>query len=259
MPFIPVTKAMAKRRAERSKTLQAFEVKSLGSRYEAAQKSARDQFQSEQQALVTQYQQQLDTYSKQLGDFETRARQFQASSDAYNAAVQRYNTLTGLPGTFTAMPVSGKSNTYLSIANVKSAQDLAQFDVNSPTGQILSSIGGIDTITNPRDGVTRITGFDSANLPGNLVLKQVGTSPAGYPDFQLFQRAGGDPGEFTGSLGAAPTAPSAPETSNLGAKYTESLKQEQQYFEREIGERRLASQRARRRVSDRPLLSGEAA
>jgi hypothetical protein len=259
MPFVTVSRAMAKRRADRSKTLQGFEIKSLGSRFESAQRAARNEFQSEQQGLVSQYQQQLETYGKQMGEFENRARAFQTQSDEYNAAVDRFNTLTALPGTFSALPVQGKSQTYLSIGNVKSAQDLAQFDVNSPTGRVLSSIGGIDTVTNPRDNVTRITGFDSANLPSNLVLKQVGTSAAGYPDFQLFQRGAEDPGEFTGSLGEAPSAPMAPETNNIGERYSASLRQEQEFFEREIGERRLASQRARRRIGDRPLLSGEAA
>jgi hypothetical protein len=42
---------------------------------------------------------------------------------------------------------------------------------------------------------------------------------------------------------------------DLTAKYSTALKDEQEFFEREVGERRLASQRARRRIGDRPLLS----
>ena len=258
MPFRVISRAQAERRQARRSTRQGAEVTALGGRYEAAQKAAREGFQREQQGILSGYQQQMETYGKELSVFEQRAKDFQAKSAEYDKQVEMFNTLTELPGRFTALPIQDRPGTYLSMGSVKSAQELAQFDVTSPTGRALSGLGGVDTVTNPRDSVTRITGFDSANLPSNLVLKQVGTSPAGYPEFQLAQRGTTDPGEFTERLDVdAPTAPAYEGMQDLTAKYSTALKDEQEFFEREVGERKLASQRARRRIGDRPLLSGE--
>lgn len=259
MPFIPVSRAMAQRRAERRKTLQGFEVKELGSRFQAAQRTAEQQFQTEQQGLASQYQQQLETYGKQMGQYEQKAREFQSKSDAYNEAVNRFNTLTALPGVFSALPIGGKPNTYLTAA-IPSREAAEQFNVSGQLGQALSGVSGIDTQVWAMDKQTRIQGFDSANLPSNFVLKEVGYSRSGIPEFQLYQRAGGDPGEFKETLPEANmVAPTVPDASGLAEKYATSLRQEQETFEREIGERKLASQRARRRVGDRPLLAGETA
>ena len=256
MPFRVISRAQMQRRQERRSTRQGAEVKALGSRYESAQKSARAGFEAEQQGLLAGFQQQMENYGRELSVFEQRARDFQAKSEAYNQKVEAYRQVTPLPGTFSALPIGGRPATYLTASNIKSMEDAQLYNMGGILGQALSGVAGVDTETWARDGQTRIKGFDSNNLPSNYVLKLVGFSSGGIADYQLAKRGAEDPGEFTERFDAtAPAAPTYEGSEGLTEKYTAALKQEQDFFEREIGERKLASQRARRRVGDRPMLS----
>ena len=270
MPFMPVTSRMAKMRAERRKTLQGYEVKALGSRYESAQRAARAGFESEQRGLLSEYQSRVADYSAQLGQYEQNLRayeqqvgQYQSKANAYNEAVNRYNTLTPLSGRFAPAPGKDTSPTTLGFlpSGKTRSQYLKDLEQNYGPG---SSLGQAfapyrDIVFNKDANVTL---FDAARLPDTLVLKEVDQTKGGSPIFQLYQRSGSDPGQFSEAYPdasglQAPTAPSPVDTSGLFEKYAASLKQEQDVYEREIGERKLSAQRARRRVSDRPLLSGE--
>jgi hypothetical protein len=260
MPFLQISKSMAERRTARRKTRQSIEIGNLTSGYERAQAQASSQFQAEQQGLLQGYQTQLAEYGKQMGVYETAARDFQTKANAYNDLVNQYNTVTPFGGTFVALPVRDRSSTYLSANLARDTSNKSEFDFSGRLGQALSGVSGVDAQQWYVDKVTRVTGFDASSLPSNFALKQVGASPAGYPIFQLAQRGTGDPGAFNESFSAqAPTTPVAPDTSGLGEKYTAALQREQEYFQREIGERRSASANARRRMTDRPLLQRESA
>lgn len=257
MPFRVISRAQAQRRQSRRNTRQGAEVKALSSRFESAQKAAREGFQAEQQGLLSGFQQQMETYGKELSVFEQSAKAFQARSEDYNKRVAAFQQVTPLPGTFSALPISGRPATYLTASNIRSQEDANLYNMGGVLGQALSGVAGVDTETWARDGQTRIKGFDADKLPSNYVLKQVGFSSGGIPEYQLAQRGAEDPGEFTDRLEAvAPTAPQYQGAEGLTEKYSAALRQEQEYFERETGERRLAAQRARRRVGDRPLLAG---
>ena len=256
MPFRVISRAQAERRQARRSTRQGAEVKALSGRYESAQKAASDGFQREQQGILAGYQQQMEKYGQELSVFEQRARDFQAKSAEYDKKVELFNKVTPLPGTFSALPIDGRPATYLTSSNIKSQEDANLYNMTGILGQALSGVAGVDTETWARDGQTRIKGFDADKLPSNYVLKQTGFSSGGIPEYQLAQRGAEDPGEFTGRMeGVAPTAPAYEGVQGLTEKYSAALKQEQDYFEREVGERKLASQRARRRIGDRPLLS----
>lgn len=260
MPFRVISRAQAERRQARRSTTQGAEVKALGSRYESAQKAAREGFQAEQQGLLSGFQQQMENYGKNLSVFEQSAKDFQAKSEEYNKKVEAYQQVTPLPGTFSALPISGRPATYLTASNIKSQEQADLYNMDSVLGKALSGVAGVDTENWARDNKTRIKGFDADKLPSNYVLKQTGFSSGGIPEYQLAQRGSEDPGEFTEKFdAAAPTAPAYQGSEGLTEKYSAALKQEQDYFEREIGERKLASQRARRRVGDRPMLTGEKA
>jgi hypothetical protein len=257
MPFRVISRAQAERRQARRSTQQGAEVKALGSRYETAQKAAREGFRAEQQGLLSGFQQQMESYGKNLSVFEQSAKDFQARSEDYNKRVEAYQQVTPLPGTFSALPIKGRPATYLTASNIKSMEQAQVYNMGGILGQALSGVAGVDTETWARDGQTRIKGFDADKLPSNYVLKQTGFSSGGIPEYQLAQRGAEDPGEFTEKFEAtAPTAPTYSGSEGLTEKYSAALKQEQDYFEREIGERKLASQRARRRVGDRPMLAG---
>ena len=257
MPFRVISRAQAERRQARRSTTQGAEVKALGSRYESAQKAAREGFQAEQQGLLSGFQQQMESYGKNLSVFEQSAKDFQTKSEDYNKKVEAYRQVTPLPGTFSALPISGRPATYLTASNIKSMEQAQVYNMGGILGQALAGVAGVDTETWARDGQTRIKGFDADKLPSNYVLKQVGFSSGGVADYQLAKRGAEDPGEFTERFTAtAPEAPTYAGSEGLTEKYSAALKQEQDYFEREIGERKLASQRARRRVGDRPMLAG---
>lgn len=257
MPFRVVSKSQMERRQARRSTRQGFEVKSLGSKFDAAQKSISQSFKTEQQGLLSDFQKRTETYGKEMSVFEQRAKDFQAKSDEYNKKVEAYQKVTPLPGTFSALTISGKPNTYLTASNIKSQEQADLYNMDSVLGKALSGVAGVDTENWARDNKTRIKGFDADKLPSNYVLKQTGFSAGGIPEYQLAQRGAEDPGEFKETFDAtAPTAPKYEGAGGLSEKYSAALKKEQEYFDREIGERKLASQRARRRVGDRPMLAG---
>lgn len=67
-----------------------------------------------------------------------------------------------------------------------------------------------------------------------------------------------DPGAFTEEFKmAAPQAPSAPSFTQDIQRFEQESDQARVRMEREVGERRSASMRARLRMTDRPMLSGE--
>lgn len=255
MPFMRVSRAMAERRAGRRQTRQQFEVQALTSRFEGAQQQARASFQAEQQGILQGFQQQMEQYGQQMESYEAQAQRFQEATQAYNQAVERYNTISPVPGgAFTHLNIRNRPSTFLS---AEPGGDHNRFLLSSPVGQALSSIPGTLIRTWYSDNQQRIQGFDSAQLPDTYLLERTGTSRGGRAQFQLLQRGGPDPGAFTAELGPAPEAPDTPSIEGLSQQYTESLERERQFFEREIGARRSASMRARRRIGARPLLSGE--
>jgi hypothetical protein len=134
-------------------------------------------------------------------------------------------------------------------------RDRNLFNIDSPTGQALAGVPGLTTATWAADRKTRIQSFDPSKLPDTLVLKQTGSTPAGYPKFQLAQRQGANPGDFDVAApqfeGAAPDAPSF---EGLAQEFTASVARQREFTEREIGERRAGTIRARRRMTDRPML-----
>jgi len=253
MPFMPVTKRMAKMRAERKKTLQGYEVKSLGAQYERNQKAARTEFEAEQRGLLSQYQARMADYTTQLGqyeqslrDYDQRAGQYQERANEYNRQVELYNTYNRLPGKFelrdTVLRAYGNqaiaSPEYSALSNVRSA-------IFRDDGQ--------------GEGLWQLPSYA---LPAGYKMEYANERKGKYGVYYISKRAGPDPGEFTEAFPEAsgiqaPTAPEAVDLSGITEKYTESLGRERDVYEREIGERKLAAQRARRRVSDRPMLSGE--
>jgi uncharacterized phage infection (PIP) family protein YhgE len=67
-----------------------------------------------------------------------------------------------------------------------------------------------------------------------------------------------DPGDFTERFTrAVPQAPQAPSFEQDITRFKQESEQAKVSMQRELGERQAASMRARRRMTDRPLLSGE--
>jgi hypothetical protein len=226
MPFAQITRQTAERRAARRQSRQQFEIQALTSRFEGAQQQARAGFQAEQQGILQNFQQQMQQYGQELESYEAQVQRFQQASQDYNQAVDRFNTIRQLPGIHA---VAG-----------------------NPFG--------------PSEGLTYVGGMQGAgnaapsrsNLTADFIFDSVQRDPTtGLYFGRLSQRGGPDPGAFTAELGAAPQAPDTPTVENISQQYTESLERERQFFEREIGARRSASMRARRRIGARPLLSGE--
>ena len=200
----------------------------------------------------------MEKYGQELSVFEQRAKDFQARASEYDAKVNLFNQVNPIAGTFTALPIQGKSRSFLTAEAGRNPAERNLLNMGGQLANALAGVPGFETEYWRGDGVTRVKGFDADQLPSNFVLKQVGFSPGGYQQFQIAQRGSADPGEFTESFDtAAPTAPTYQGSEGLTEKYSAALKQEQDFFEREIGERKLASQRARRRIGDRPMLTGE--
>ena len=259
MPFIQVSRRMAERRAARRQTRQQFEVQGLSARFERAQQQTRAAFQAEQQGILQDFQRQMATYGEQMQTYEQQAQQYQEAVQSYNQAVERYNTMNRLDGVrFIGQRIQGRPATYLSIdpAFDRNDPNFNRYLTTTASGQALLGIPGVVTNVWAVDQQARIQGFDAAQLPDQFALKDVGRSPGGNPMFELYQRGGPDPGEFTATMPTAPTAPTAQSTEGLAARFTESLEREREMFEREIGQRRAATMTARRRIGARPLLSG---
>lgn len=259
MPFVQVSRRMAEARAGRRRTRQQFEIESLTAGLTRAQSAARNEFDREQSEIQSQYQSQLADYSQRMGQFEQAAREFEQRTAQYNEAVNRYNTVTPFDNVrFVALPRADRPATYLSAEPGRSQDVWDRYLLNTPTGQALRGQPGVDTYTWAIDNQPRISGFDASRLPDNFVLQQVGSSNAGYQVFSLSQRAGPDPGQFTEAAPAANfQAPNAISFEGLAQRYQQSIEEQGMVAEREIGERRAATMRARRRMTDRPLLSGE--
>ena len=248
MPFVQVTKKMAERRAGRRRSRQQFEIESLTGGLQRGTASAAAQFTDEQNKIQQSYQSQLADYADRLKQFESQTQSFKGKFDAYNAAVDRFNTTADLPGEFFAF----RNDSFLPVTR---GVNRNIFNMNSPTGQALAGVPGLTTATWAADRTTRINSFNPNNLPDTLVLKQTGSTPAGYPTFQLAQRQGPNPGEFNV---AAPTfegaAPDAPSFEGLAQEFTASVSRQREFTEREIGERKAGALRARRRMTDRTML-----
>lgn len=257
MPFVQVSRRMAEARAGRRRTRQQFEIESLTGGLQQAQSAARNEFEREQAQIQQQYQTQLQSYTQQMGQFEQAVKSFQERSQEYNKAVDLYNTVVPYDNVrFVALPRADRPATYLSAEPGRSEAEWNRYLMNTPSGQALSGLPGVDTRVWAFDKQARISGFDASKLPADFVLKEVDRSPAGYPIFSLSKRAGSDPGEFTEPVPQANIqAPDAPSFEGLSARYEQSIREQGVVAEREIGERRAASMRARRRMTDRPLLS----
>lgn len=260
MPFMPVTKRMATQRAARRKTLQGYEVKALGSRYESAQKAARQEFERAQTGLLSEYQAGVADYSKRLGEYEQNMRnyeaaagQYQQRADEYNRKVELFNTYTRLPGKFIAYDEVLRPD----------PRDPGYEAITVTGDPRLSGLQGVyaTRLGEGTSGAPTLLSLNKMFLPGGFNVEYANERYKGRGVYYLTTRAGPDPGEFTESFPeatfAAPMAPTPPDMSGLADKFSAEVKKEQDVYEREIGERKLAAQRARRRTADRPLLAGE--
>lgn len=255
MPFMPVTRTMAARRAERKKTLQKYEIGAASAKFDTAKKAAMQNLTTAQQGLIADYQNRTAQYSQQLGQYQQamssydqQLAQYQARANEYNQRVNLYNTYTRLPGKFEMRD---------SVLRAYGGEP-----ISSPEYDVFR--GGRGAIFRDDGGGEGIWQTPNWNLPAGLQLEYANERKGKYGVYYLTKRAGPDPGEFTDPFPtapniSAPTMPTPADTSGVTAQYTKTIEEEKQAFEREIGERKLASQRARRRVSDRPLLAGEAA
>lgn len=249
MPFVQSSRKMLIARAGRRRTRQQFELESLTGGLQRGTATATARFTDEQNRIQQFYQEQLADYGDRLKQFETQTVDFKGQFDAYNAAVDKFNTVSDLPGTFFAF----RPDTFVS----SSGRDIDRniYNIDSPTGRALAGVPGVNTATFAADNITRITTFDPSQLPDTLVLKQTGFSGGGYPVFQLAQRQGANPGTFDVATpefqGAAPDAPSF---EGLTQEFIASVAKQREFTEREIGERKASTLRARRRMTDRTLL-----
>lgn len=259
MPFMPVTKRMAEQRAARRKTLQGYEVKALGSRYESAQKAARQEFERAQTGLMSEYQANVANYSQQLGQYEQNLRNYEAAAGQYQQRANEYNRKVELFNTYTRLP--GKFIAYDEV--LRPFQSGPEYDALLAGDPRFAKLQGAYTasLAQGTSGAPTLERINKLYLPGGFNVEYANERYEGRGVYYLTARAGEDPGEFNESFPestfTAPMAPDVPDMSGLADKFTSSLKQEQDIYEREIGERKLAAQRARRRVGDRPMLSGE--
>jgi hypothetical protein len=193
-------------------------------------------------AAMPEYEKQAAAYAQRLSDFQNRMQ-------AYNTALEAYSTRTD-----------------------KFAVPVGQLTVNNPRGMFyLPSVKSGKS--KEMNLALQAFGLSPENLTDTTVFsvdenlfeyEETSFSKGGTTGF-LYRRAGPDPGAFTEQFTeAAPVAPkiagAPPEIAAFDASQFEARRgQLETEFQRELGERRSARQRAVSRGGARPLLQGTSA
>jgi hypothetical protein len=174
---------------------------------------------AEMQAAQTQYQQDVLSAQGRLTSAQTTAtQQFSQASQAYEQQLGQYRSS-------------------LDAYNQRAADYSRRVDEYVNT-------------------LNRIEQARSQNITAMLWNSSFFGSAFGEIDYADVPATPSDPGSFTEQFNmAVPTAPAAPSFEKDIQTFRAESEQAQVRMEREVGERRAATMRARRRMTDRPLLS----
>ena len=210
------------------------ELQKLQKRFQQAQQ----QFLGAQAGATSEYQEKLKGY-----DIASKA--FEEKSKAHQGALEKYLQKEYLPDAMSYFPYG--DGYFTPSASYNSSRTYW----DSRTGRLTAAGQQLrDRLVSYGLKPRYSTGLDF-NLPDDFDWEHTGTSPGGEVTYgKISKRLGPNPGEF------AETAPGAPQMADLSAA-RQKLGEEEQYFKRETGERKLAGVRARRRTQERPLLAGE--
>lgn len=176
---------------------------------------------AEMQAAQTQYQQ--DVLGAQAG--LTQAQQ--QKTEQYSALSRQYEQQLG------------QYQSSLDAYNQRAA------DYSSRVDQYINVLNEIERARGQNITASLFNSSFLGSVFGEIPYADVPATPA-------------DPGSFTERFTmAAPSAPKAPSFERDISKFKTESEQARVRMEREVGERRAGTMRARRRMTDRPMLSGE--
>lgn len=242
MPFV-VTRRTAERRAARRRPRGLAEIQAAQTQYQRDVQAAQGRLTEQQQRatqefsqLSQQYENQLQSYQSALTDYNQRAEDFARRVDQYIDTTRKIESATR----------ENKRRAYLFYSGGAEWQNAPWLKYEEkqvpspylPQGADASMFAGtwLDRLglLEPRT-VREVVGFETVPVPA---------TPK-------------DPGSFTEKFTQeVPQAPQAPQFTQDIRQFERESEQAKVRMEREIGERRAATRRARMRMTDRPLLSG---
>lgn len=239
---------------------------------------------------MTGYEQKAQAYEGEFADYKTKYNQalaaYEQQVNEFNSRVAAFNQKTLVGGSFfQGYSQTGPIGMYRS--GIRTTDPIYQtlleagtspVTAPAPTGFVREEVygGGGDAggsyarYVNPNTGETlgeddynelvsmsqEVRGLGNEPTNPLYTLDVLNYTPYGY-QYGLYRRGGTDPGEFNVSFNQ-PTVPTfnepVPVMEDI-TPYSRKLQEETTYFERELGERKLAKTAAARRLQTRPLLS----
>jgi hypothetical protein len=240
---------------------------------------------------MTEYEQKASAYESEFSDYKTKYTQalsaYEQQVNEFNSRVAAFNQKTLVGGSFfQGYSQTGPIGMYRS--GIRTTDPIYQTLLEAGTSPVTTPVpagfvreevysaggdagGSYARYVNPSTG--EMLGEDAYNelVSMSQEVRGLGNEPTnplytldvteytsyGY-QYGLYRRGGTDPGEFNVSFNQ-PTVPTfnepVPVMEDI-APYSQKLQEETTYFERELGERKLARSAAARRLQTRPLLSG---
>jgi hypothetical protein len=232
-------------------TRAGAEITKIGKRLEGARAefgTETGRVAKEYGAQITEYERKAESYQGEFSEYKNRYNQalavYQQQVNEFNSRAAAFNQKTLVGGSF-FQGYSGTGPIGMYRSGIK---------VTDPIYQVLLEAGTSPVIDDEYGEEVRGLGNKPTNPMYTLDVLQY--LPYGY-QYGLYRRGGTDPGEFNVSFNQ-PTVPTfnepVPVMEDI-TPYSQKLKEETTYFEREIGERKLAKTAAARRLQTRPLLS----
>lgn len=215
-------------------------------------------FQDAQKQYTTGYQQAMSEYQGKLADYSKLAEKYESDVAGYLAKSKEYGDY--LSSFYITDPKKGPDVVVRDGGTFKASSDgKSYYEVpGSSNFQFVKT--GVKPVQ--RTGVRYIypTNPQAPQIPRAEYYTYTQNFDTGYlktpMDGKFTEKT---PEQFTQRVApqlSGQSAPVAPEMSDV-APLRQKFAEEQQYFERESGERKLAASRARRRTQERPLLAGE--
>lgn len=252
MPFV-TTRAQATRRAGRRRGLQQFEVAQLQSQYKQNIMSAQSDLQTAQGQAAAEFSNLSKQYETGLTQYRDSLAAYDARGEAFASKVDQYiNTISQIENarsqnTVRQLAVSSGLVNFLDVPWAKYTELAPGHSVNNGMVEFEVDVGGEGSVYTTRR--IPLSEYNAAEFggAGNFVLT----------DYELLDvpATPADPGSFTETFDMRPpTAPTARSIDPERAEFERRATAEKDMLEREIGERRAGSVRARRRMTDRTML-----
>lgn len=252
MPFV-TSRAQAARRASRRRPRQQFEIGQLESQYKqnilSAQtelQTAQSQAASEFSELSKQYETGLTQYRDNLAAYEARGEAFATSIDQYINTINTIQRAKAENMQRHLMVTGGLADIFR--PSWARFTDLATgHTLNNGVVEFQEDVGGEGSfMTTTRVPLSRYNPAEYGGTVSSVLtdydLVDVPATPT-------------DPGSFTETFDMrTPAAPTARSIDPERQEFERRAIAEKDMLEREVGERKAGSLRARRRMTDRPML-----